>query len=67
MSDLSERIKQEIIDYIIESPLAIQSIPDDIEREMYKRVFDCIDRELTSKTFKARVRLFLSGLCTCFK
>jgi len=67
MSDLSERIKKEIVDYIIMSPLNIQSIPDDIEREMYNRIFDCINQEVTSKTFKARAKAYLVRLCSCSK
>ena len=65
--DLSERIKKEIIEYIIASPLNIESIPDDIEREMYNRIFDCINEEFTSKQFKARVKALASRLCQCSK
>ena len=40
---LSEDIKTKIIDYILESPLNIQVIPDDIERELYANIFNIID------------------------
>ena len=65
--DLSERIKNEIVDYIIASPLNIQSIPDDIEREMYNRIFDCINSEFSSKTFVSRLKRILSSACLCSK
>jgi hypothetical protein len=41
--EISESIKKKIIDFIIESPLNIQSIPDDIEGELYNKIFEAIE------------------------
>jgi hypothetical protein len=40
---LSEEIKKKVIDIIINSDLNIQSIPDDVEREMYNTIFDVLE------------------------
>ena len=44
--DLSEKIKDRIIDYILKSPLNVDFIPDDIEREMYENIFDVIEETI---------------------
>ena len=43
---LAEQIHTKIIDYILASPMNIELIPDDIERQMYETILDVISFEL---------------------
>lgn len=40
---LSEELKKRIINYLIESPLNVDAIPDDIERELYANILNVVD------------------------
>lgn len=40
---LSEELKKRIINYLIESPLNVDAIPDDIERQIYANILDVVD------------------------
>ena len=46
--ELSEIIGEQIINFIIESPLNINAIPDDVERKMYEKIFNVIEESLTN-------------------
>jgi hypothetical protein len=43
---ISEKIKNRIIDLILNSKLNIESIPDDLERQMYESILDVIEDQV---------------------
>lgn len=43
---LANKLHKTIIDIILASPLNIPMLPDDIEREMYERIFLVIDEHV---------------------
>lgn len=44
--EITDLINKKIIDFIIESPLNVDFIPDDIEREMYNRILTVIEENM---------------------
>jgi hypothetical protein len=53
---LSRRLHKEIIDRILNSSLNLEMVPDDLEREIYERIFTTIEDTLY------RENIF----CTCW-
>jgi hypothetical protein len=49
-SALTEQIKRSVIDVILASPLNVQSIPDDIERQIYEEIFNIIDTTMNAQS-----------------
>ena len=59
--DLANILHKQIIDYILNSSLNIQSIPDDIEREMYEKILDILINQLPSQ------KSCFKCISSCFK
>lgn len=53
--DITYILQQRIIDIILDSPLNIQSIPDDVERKMYEAIFDAIDEVIVNENVCAKL------------
>ena len=66
-SDLSKRIKDEIITLILDSPLNIPSIPDDLEREMYSAILDVVQKEIYLHTKTIKCSHWFRWICGCGK
>ena len=47
--ELSNHLKQKIIDKILKSDLNIGIIPDFIERELYELIFDAMEKKINPK------------------
>lgn len=62
VDSLSKTIHEQIINYILESPLNIDIIPDNIEREMYERIFHIVQDVITSDTFWQRCKKCLISI-----
>lgn len=43
-NEQTKLIHKKIVDIILASPLNIDSIPDDVEREMYESILDVLDQ-----------------------
>lgn len=68
--ELSNRIKDRIITMILESPLNVDFIPDDIERELYHNILSAVEEVLEKPSFWQNVKTFLKQLisrCKCCK
>lgn len=69
--ELSHIINEQIIDHILNSPLNISTIPDDIEREMYHKILYIIEENLTSANTQAQLSsccfVFMNYIKDCFK
>ena len=62
---ISETIKYRIIEYILASPLNINSIPDDVEREIYNQVLDVLNQVLSSEIITKKCPHFINRFCVC--
>lgn len=49
VKELSDILKKEIIEFIIASSLNIDSVPDEIEREMYDKIFTVLENILLNR------------------
>lgn len=61
----AERIKNQIVNLILESPLNVDFIPDDIEREIYLAIFNELEPILKSRRFWTKIKDFFFYLFTC--
>lgn len=41
--ELAAQIEKSVIDVILKSPLNIDTMPDDVEREMYENIFQTVE------------------------
>ena len=63
--ELAKQINDRIIDFILASPLNIDIIPDDIEREMYEKILDVIVEEIINDS--SCFDTLKSWICFCKK
>ncbi len=69
-NDLAQSINKSIIDVIMNSPLNIAFIPDDIEREMYEKILETIEMEIENNKpaiEKSMSSCFEKIFCCCRK
>jgi hypothetical protein len=59
------RIKNQIINVILASPLNIPFIPDDIERDIYLAILSELEPILTSRSFWQKVGDFFKRIFCC--
>lgn len=50
--DLARRLTEEIIDVILASPLNVDVIPDDVERDLYVQLFCTLREQQWSSCFR---------------
>jgi hypothetical protein len=61
---LAQSINKAIIDIIMNSPLNIPMLPDDIEREMYEKILETIEQQLeNNKTCIEKCMLKVFSCC----
>ena len=60
----ADRIKNQIITIILNSPLNIPFIPDDLERELYMTILSELEPIVTDRTMYQRACDFI---CKCFR
>ncbi len=68
--ELAHRLRNEIIDHILESSLNIQSLPDDLEREIYNKIFAVLEQNANKNVFSSiwtYLKNTLSKLVESFK
>lgn len=63
--DQAERIKNQIIDAILASPLNVPFIPDTLERDIYLAIFNELEPIVTNKSFWTKVKDILAYVFTC--
>lgn len=61
----ANRIKNQIIDVILASPLNVPFIPDALERDLYLAIFNELEPIVTTRTFWTKVKDFLFYVFTC--
>jgi len=64
---IAHHLNQEIITAILNSKLNIPFISDDVEREMYDKIFSVLEVYLTQKTVYEKIWGFLKSHCPCCK
>lgn len=55
-----EKTVEALIDYILKSPLNIESIPDELERELYMNLYHILDEHMGASCFARVVDWFKS-------
>jgi hypothetical protein len=65
--DLTDRINKAIIDAILQSPLNVDFIPDDIERQMYERIFEVVEEFVLPRRTMSVLECIWNQLCSCFR
>jgi hypothetical protein len=49
---LAKSINTQIIDFILQSPLNVEFIPDEIERQMYEQILTIVEKEIIDNESK---------------
>lgn len=65
----ADRIKNLIINVILDSPLNVPFVPDDLERELYMTILSELEPIVTDRTMYQRAWDFICKCihCSCFK
>lgn len=56
-------IVNEFIECILKSPLNIDTIPDDIERQLYRNLYDILEKNILNQSLIQQVCNWFRSLC----